>query len=84
MNKHDEEIIDIASYYANQQAYISKILDNTIARVIREKLGDIIKLDDNNFRQVNSFKPKVYEDYFNKATNTFVVFVECKSEFEFK
>lgn len=44
----------------------------------------MIKLDDNNFKQLNFFKPKVYEEYFNKATNTFVVFIECKSEFEFK
>jgi len=84
LNKNEEEIIDIASYYSGQQAYISKILDNTIARVIREKLNDVIKLDDDKFKQVNSFKPKVYEDFFNKATNTFAVLIECKSEFEFK
>ncbi len=33
---------------------------------------------------MNFFKPKVYEDFFNKATNTFVVLIECSSEFEFK
>ncbi len=84
LNKHEEEIIDIASYYASQQNYISKILDNTINRIIRDELNDVIKLDGENFKQLNSFKPKVYEEMFNKATNTFVVLVECKSEFEFK
>lgn len=59
-------------------------MDNVIARIIREKLGDKIKLDDNNFKQVNFFKPKVYEDFFNKASNTFVIMIECKSEVEFK
>lgn len=44
----------------------------------------MIKLDDNEFKQLNAFKPKVYEEFFNKETNTFVVLIECKSEFEFK
>jgi hypothetical protein len=68
----------VASYYANQQLFISKILDNVIARIIDEKINGLIKLDDNNFKQLNFFKPKVYEDFFNKATNTFVVLIECK------
>lgn len=79
LNKNEEEIIDIASFYSNQQAYISKILDNTIARIIREKLNDLIKLDDNNFKQINAFKPKVYEEFFNKNSNTFAILIECKS-----
>lgn len=44
----------------------------------------MIKIDDNEFKQLNSFKPKVYEDFFNKATNTFAILIECKKEFEFK
>jgi hypothetical protein len=36
-------------------------LENVIARIISEKLGDVIKLDDKNFKQMNFFKPKVYE-----------------------
>lgn len=84
LNKNEEEIIDIAGYYTNQQAYISKILDNAINRIIQTELNGLIKLDDNQFKQLNSFKPKVYEEFFNKATNTFAVLIECKSEFEFK
>lgn len=34
-NAHDEDIIDVAGYYANQQVYISKILDNAIQRIIQ-------------------------------------------------
>jgi hypothetical protein len=84
LNKNDEEIIDIKSFYDGQQPYISKTLDNVISRIIKEKLGDVIKLDDNNFKQINFFKPKVYEEFFNKASNTFVIMIECKTEVEFK
>lgn len=35
LNKNEEEIIDVASYYANQQGFISKTLDNTINRIIQ-------------------------------------------------
>ena len=59
-------------------------MDNVISRIIKEKLGDVIKLDDNNFKQVNFFKPKVYEEFFNKTSNTFVIMIECKTEVEFK
>ncbi len=34
LNKNEEEIIDVASYYVNQQAFISKTLDNAINRII--------------------------------------------------
>lgn len=84
LNKNEQEIIDIASYYANQQSFIAKILDNVINRIIQDKLNGMIKLDDNNFKQLNAFKPKVYEEFFNKATNTFVILIQCKEEFEFK
>lgn len=79
LNKHEEEIIDVSSYYTNQQAYISKILDNAINRIINEQLNGLIKLDDNNFKQLNSFKPKVYEEFFNKDANTFAILIECKT-----
>ena len=59
-------------------------MDNVIARIIREKLGDVIKLDGNNFKQLNFFKPKVYEEFFNKVSKTFVIMIECKTEVEFK
>jgi hypothetical protein len=56
-------------------------LENTVNRIIKDKLNGLIKLDDNNFQQQNSFKPKVYEEYFNKDKNTFVILIECKEEF---
>lgn len=84
LNANEDEVINIEEYYANQQGYISKIFDNTIKRIISYKLNDLVKLDSPAFKQLNAFKPKVYEDFFNKSTNTFVILVECKEEFEYK
>ena len=61
LNVNEEEVINIEEYYGNQQAYISKIFDNTIKRIISIKLNDLIKLDSPAFKQLNVFKPKVYE-----------------------
>jgi hypothetical protein len=61
LNKNEEEIIDIAGYYEKQQEYIQKTLDNTVKRIISEELNDLIKIDENNFKQITHFKPKFYE-----------------------
>ena len=61
MNKDKDDIINVAGYYENQQQFISKILENTISRIINEKLNDLIKIDNVNVKQLNYFKPKVYE-----------------------
>ena len=76
MNSQEEPVIDVESYFKNEQDFIKRTMNNTCKRIIRNVLGE--KISEKG--QMNEFKAKVYESFFNMATNTFTILIKCHEE----
>lgn len=76
LNSKEQAIIDVEGYFKNEQEFIRTTLDNACQRILKTVLDGKFTTEG----QVNQFKPKVYEDYFNMKTNTFAVLIKCKQD----
>lgn len=73
LNSHEEPIIDVESYFKNEQDFIRRTLNNACARILETFFGEKISPKG----QANEFKAKVYENYFSMKTNSFLITVKC-------
>ena len=73
LNSHEEPIIDVESYFKNEQDFIRRTLNNACARILETYFGEKISPK----TQANEFKAKVYENFFSIKTSSFLITIKC-------